>query len=68
LIAAWSTGRQISDSAAMALSIDDVESLLKALLLATHAASQAVEAKSASLTAEVERLPARAERLALGAD
>jgi hypothetical protein len=54
LIAAWSTGRQISDSAAMALSIDDVESLLKALLLAAHAASQAVEAKSASLTAEVE--------------
>jgi transposase len=59
-------GRQISDSAVMALSIDelpnDVESL-KALLLAAHAASQAAEAKSASLTAEVERLTARAERL-----
>jgi len=50
----------------MALSIDelpnDVESL-KALLIVAHAASQAAEAKSASLTAEVERLIARAERL-----
>src|SRR6476619_5289163 len=50
----------------MALSIDelpnDVESL-KALLLVAHAASQAAEAKSASLTAEVERLTVRAERL-----
>jgi len=65
-IAAWSTGPQISDGAAMALSIDelpnDVESL-KALLIVAHAASQAAEAKSASLTAEVERLIARAERL-----
>jgi transposase len=50
----------------MALSIDelpnDIESL-KALLLAAHAASQAAEAKSALLAAEVERLTARAERL-----
>jgi transposase len=50
----------------MALSIDelpnDVESL-KALLLAAHAASQAAEAKAASLAVEVDRLTARAERL-----
>lgn len=50
----------------MSLSIDalpnDVESL-KALLLAAHAASQAAEAKAASLAVEVDRLTARAERL-----
>jgi hypothetical protein len=50
----------------MALALDelpnDVEGL-KALLLAAHAASQAAEAKSASLAAEVERLTVRAERL-----
>ena len=50
----------------MSLSIDDlpndVESL-KALLLAVHAASQAAEARAASLAVEVDRLTARAERL-----
>jgi transposase len=50
----------------MALSVDDlpddVESL-KALLLAAHAASEAADAKVAQLTAEIDRLTARAERL-----
>lgn len=41
---------------------DDIESL-KALLLAARAASDAAEARSASLAAEVDRLTARAERL-----
>ncbi len=41
---------------------NDVESL-KALLLAVHAASQAAEARAASLAVEVDRLTARAERL-----
>ena len=54
----WLTWQHIGDSTGMALSIDelpnDIESL-KALLLAAQAASQAAEAKSASLAAEVER-------------
>lgn len=62
----WRRRGQISDSADMSLSIDDlpndVESL-KALLLAVHAASQAAEARAASLAVEVDRLTARAERL-----
>jgi len=41
---------------------DDVEAL-KALVLAARAASDAAEARSASLAAEVDRLTARAERL-----
>ena len=41
---------------------DDVETL-KALVLAARAASDAAEARSASLAAEVDRLTARAERL-----
>ncbi len=50
----------------MALSIDELPddvASLKALLLAARAASDAAEAKSASLAAEVDRLTARAERL-----
>lgn len=64
---------QISDSADMALSINelpnDIESL-KALLLGAHAEadaarakSEAAEAKAAFLASEVDRLAARAERL-----
>ena len=62
----WQRASQIGDSAGMALSVDDlpddVESL-KALLLAAHAASEAADAKVAQLTAEIDRLTARAERL-----
>jgi transposase len=50
----------------MALSIDELPNdvaSLKALVLAARAASDAAEAKSASLAAEVDRLTARAERL-----
>lgn len=50
----------------MALSTDELPddiASLKALLLAARAASDAAEAKSASLAAEVDRLTARAERL-----
>jgi transposase len=57
---------QIGDSAGMTLANDelpdDVETL-KALVLAARAASDAAEARSASLAAEVDRLTARAERL-----
>ncbi len=50
----------------MALSIDELPddvASLKALVLAARAASDAAEARSASLAAEVDRLAARAERL-----
>jgi hypothetical protein len=50
----------------MALSIDELPddvASLKALVLAARAASDAAEARSASLAAEVDRLTARTERL-----
>lgn len=62
----WRTRCQIGDSAVMALSIDELPddvASLKALVLAARAASDAAEARSASLAAEVDRLTARTERL-----
>ena len=57
---------KIGESAGMALSIDELPddvASLKALVLAACAASDAAEAKSAALAAEVDRPTARVERL-----
>src|ERR1044071_3336509 len=65
-IASWSAGPQISDSAAMALSFDDLPNdaeALKALLLSLRAETETARAETEAARADTVRIAADRDRL-----